>query len=89
MRELATAPDTTTIGLRFDRSEAPKLRALADRVKADDLTSDVAAFEQAALAAESGEPLRVVCQNLEEVYRMVAGYILQGIKRPAIEELNS
>ena len=86
--DAAVEPEIHEIGLRFDRSEARKLRDLADRVRADDLTADVSAFEQAATAAELGEPLQVTCTSVEEAHQLVAGYILNGIKRPAIEDLN-
>lgn len=82
----ATA-DILRVGLRFDRSEKTKLEDLALRVKADDLTADVATFEQAALAADTGEPLEVICTDIQEVVLMVAGYVRLGIKQPVIEEL--
>lgn len=88
MDGLAPKPETYKIGLRFGKKEAPKLRALADRVKAADLTGDVSCFEQAAIAADIGEPLVVTCTDVEEAHQLVAGYILNGIERPAIEELN-
>ncbi len=77
-----------TCGLRFQASEAPKLKALADRIKAADLRADTSTCEQAALAAETGEPLVVHFTDLNEVLFMVAGYVRNGIAQPAIEELN-
>jgi hypothetical protein len=77
-----------TCGLRFNTSEAPKLQALADRVKAADLRADASTFEQAAFAAETGEPLVVHFTDPNEVLFMIAGYVRHGIVQPAIEELN-
>lgn len=84
----AAEAEHQTCGLRFEASEAPKLRVLADRVKATDLRADVSTFEQAALAAENGEPLVVHFTDSKEVLFMVAGYVRNGIAQPTIEELN-
>lgn len=88
MNSATAETDHQTCGLRFKATEAPKLRALADRVKATDLRADVSTFEQAALAAETGEPLVVHFVDPKEVLFMVAGYVRHGIVQPAIEELN-
>jgi hypothetical protein len=80
--------ETQTCGLRFKASEAAKLRVLVDRVKAVDLRADASTFEQAALAAETGEPLVVHFTDPNEVLFMVAGYVRNGIAQPDIEELN-
>lgn len=87
----ATAAPTTTpkkCGLRFAKSEAPKLQALADRIKIADLTADHSAFTEAAHAAELGEPMIVHFDEIEEVVAMVSAYVLHGIKQPDIEELS-
>jgi hypothetical protein len=75
-------------GLRFERSEIRKLRRIADRAKVNDLQADVSAFEDAARAAELGEPLIVFFETEEEILKLVAGYVLHGIKQPVIEELS-
>lgn len=80
--------DHQVCGLRFDKSDARNLRDLADRVKATDLRADVSTYEQAALAAETGEPLQVHFTDIKDVVEMVALYVLHGIKQPTIEELN-
>jgi hypothetical protein len=45
-------------------------------------------FEQAARAAESGEPLILYCEDPVEAVQMAAAYITYGITRPVIEQLN-
>lgn len=76
------------LGLRFDRSESRKLRVLAARVRNGELPGAVNTFEQAATAAESGEPLVVWCAEPVEAVQMAVGYIVHGIKRPTIEDLS-
>lgn len=88
MSTATTDLEHQTCGLRFKSTDAPNLRALADRVKAVDLRADVSTFEQAALAAETGEPLVVHFTDPNEVLFMVAGYVRHGIDQPIIEELN-
>lgn len=88
MRTEAPTKNFKQCGLRFERSEAANLRALADRVKADDLRSDVSVFESAAESAERSEPLVVHFSQIEEVVEMVAHYVRLGIKQPVIEELS-
>lgn len=89
MRELLPKPTPRKCALRFDRDQAEPLRQLAERIKIADLTADCSAFEQAALAAERGEPLVVTFEDEAEVLQMVAGYVLHGITQPAIDDLNS
>lgn len=76
------------IGLRFERSQGRRLRLLADRIRTGDLEGDITTFEQAALAAETGEPLQVHCNEPREAHLVAAGYVLHGVKRPAIEQLS-
>jgi hypothetical protein len=77
------------VGLRFDRRDAWLLHSLADRVRAGDLGRQAATtFEYAAQAAETGEPLIVLCEHsAEEAVLMAAGYTQFGVTHPAIEEL--
>jgi hypothetical protein len=78
------------VGLRFDRRDAPRLHHLADRVRAGDLDQQaVNTFEHAAQAAETGEPLIVVCEHsAQEALLMAAGYAQYGVTHPAVEELS-
>lgn len=76
------------IGLRFERRDAALLRSLADRVRGGELGNEaVNVFHQAAVAAETGEPLEVICENPTEAVLMADGYVIYGVTRPAIEEL--
>jgi hypothetical protein len=77
------------VGLRFARRDARLLRLLADRVRAGDLGQQaVNTFAHAAEAAESGEPLIVICEhNADEALLMAAGYAQYGVTHPAVEEL--
>jgi hypothetical protein len=77
------------VGLRFARRDAPLLYALADRVRAGDLGRQaVATFEHAAQAAETGEPLIVLCEHsADEAVLMAAGYTQYGVTHPAVDEL--
>lgn len=74
-------------GLRFSRKQAPALRVLADRVRLGEIEGDVETFEQAALAAATGEPLEVHCTTRTEVRRIVAGYGLNGVMPTAVDDL--
>ena len=77
------------LGLRFKRYEAPKLRSLAAAVRNGELGGQASnVFEQAARAAESGEPLIVHCDDPIEAVQMAAAYIAHGVERPVIERLN-
>ena len=82
-------PAHIRVGLRFDRSQAHLLHHLADRVRAGEIQGDIATFEQAELAALTGEPLEVHCTNLDEAWLMIAGYRLRGAGPTAVETLNS
>lgn len=78
------------LGLRFHRRDAPLLRTLASRVRNGELgeNANVNTFEQAARAAESGEPLEVICEEPIEAVQMAALYTLHGCSQPVIEELS-
>lgn len=76
------------VGFRFDRRDATKLRALGGRVRAGELPNHHAAvFENAALAAETGEPLIVECEDKAEALLLADGYPRFGVGRPVIDEL--
>lgn len=79
---------TYKIGLRFRRSAARTLRHYAHRVELGEIPGDKATFEQAALAAEKGEPLVVVCTDPAEAQVMAQLYATLGIARPTIEALS-
>lgn len=77
------------LGLRFERRDTKLLRFLAERVRAGELGEQAAnVFEQAARAAESGEPLEVFYADPIEVVQMAALYTVYGVTRPVIEELS-
>lgn len=77
------------VGIRFDRDQAGPLRDLAQRVRRGELRGDTATYEQAELAALTGEPLEVHCTDVDEAKLMVAGYILNGIKVAAVDTLTA
>lgn len=85
MTDVAPTPATLTVAMRFDRRDAPKLRAAADRAKIKDLRADVSTFDQAADAAEAGVPLMVICDSLDEARLMAKGYTLYGCQEPTLE----
>lgn len=77
------------LGLRFAHRDTKLLRFLASRVRNGEMGGQAAnVFEQAALAAESGEPLVVYYNDPAEVVQMAAAYIRYGVTRPVIEELH-
>ncbi len=81
-------PEILSIGLRFKRTDAPILRRLERAVRNGELVGDVTTYEQAALAAETGEPLVVLCNSAREALAMAAGYVANGTSQPAIEPLS-
>lgn len=83
----ATA-ETLRFGLRFKRTDELLLNRLAERVRSGEIDGEVDVFEQAALAARTGEPLVAHCTKPEEILAMAAGYVLNGLDQPAIEELS-
>lgn len=77
------------LGLRFERRDEKLLRFLADRVRNGELGEQAAnVFEQAAMAAESGEPLILYCTSPLEAVQMAVEYVRHGVTRPVIEDLN-
>jgi hypothetical protein len=89
MAELLQPPDTITVGLRFLRRDAPRLRQLADRMRLQDLRGfDLGAFDQAADAAEQGVPLMVIASSKAEIEQIADAYPMYGVTRPAIDEFN-
>jgi hypothetical protein len=77
------------VGLRFDRRDAKLLYNRAGRVRAGELgQAAVNTFLHAAQAAETGEPLIVICEHsAQEGMLMAAGYTQYGVTHPAVEEL--
>lgn len=76
------------IGLRFRKSQARVIRNVIAGLRERGLTQPIGLFTQAAEAAQSGEPLQVRAQNLEEAQKLAATFTVFGIARPAIEPLS-
>lgn len=82
--------DYIKAGLRFDHRDGPALLALAERAKRRELGKQlVSHFAKAAVAAQTGEPLVVICTDVDDLHQQVAAYIRAGIRPPAIETLTS
>lgn len=82
-------PAETTIGVRFKRTDAPQLRALAQRVRLKELPGQHAnLFDSAADAAESGQPLLVRCSSPEDGLLIVQGFITYGVAPLGIDYLS-
>ena len=78
-----------SLGLRFDPRDGPLLRGLANRVRSGDLSGQAAnVFDQAALAAETGQPLELHCDSPIEAVELAAAYIRFGVRQPNIEQLS-
>lgn len=78
------------VGLRFAAADAKLLRALEARVRAGDLGAQVVAvFRFAAEAAETGEPLIVECDDLDEARILAGGYTQHGVTTPVVHELTN
>lgn len=76
------------VGLRFDRRDSRLLRQLAARVRSGELENHHASvFDNAASAAETGEPLILECEGNAEALLMADGFPLYGVSRPVIDEL--
>lgn len=84
MTDLAPAASTITVALRFDRSDAEKLRDIADRAMVQDLRADVQLYRDAAAAAERGDPYFVQAHDRADLDELVAGLIFNGVE-PTIE----
>ncbi len=77
------------IGLRFQRRDAPLLRAIAARLESGELRGPaLTTFDLAADAAETGEPLIVVCKTPLEAVMMAAGYSQFGVTPPTLEQVS-
>ncbi len=82
--------ETYAVGLRFRRRDADALRDIAQRIRSADLQGlDVSTFEQAALAADLGEPLQVICSHPDEAIAMAELYSRLGVERPSVEALRT
>ena len=88
MPEQLAPPDTLKVGLRFKRAAALLLRTLEQRVRLGEIQGDASTFEQAAIAAETGEPLVVTCTSHDEILIMAALYVRLGLDQPEIVDLN-
>lgn len=65
------------------------LRGIADDLRRKAIAGvDISLFDKAAESAEQGEPLIVRCSSREEVEQMAHGFVIWGVRRPAIDELN-
>lgn len=82
-------PGGKALGLRFAREDVPTLRALAAAVRSGEMgQQSVNTFEQAAIAAESRQPMIVYHDDPMEVVEMAAFYIGHGCRQPVIEQLS-
>lgn len=76
------------IGLRFRKSQARILRNLVQRMKSEGIDREsISLFESAQLAAQTGEPLIVVCHDPMEVELMAAAFPRWGVVAPTMERL--
>jgi hypothetical protein len=82
---VAPTPTTISVNLRFKRTDADKLRRIADRAMVKDLNADVQLYRDAAVAAEHGDPFPIICHDREDLYVLVAGLVANGVDQPAIE----
>lgn len=88
MHVLSPETPELMLGLRFARSQRRVLTALVQRAEAGELTAAAELFRKAAHAAGTGEPLIIVCQTRDEAVAMADGFVMYGVKRPVIEQLN-
>lgn len=76
------------IGLRFHKRDAKLLRGLEAQVRNGEMSGQTAnIFAQAAIAAESGQPLELHCVDPIEAVQMASVYMQLGVSAPAIEAL--
>lgn len=85
----ARADTPLSVGLRFRYRDRLRLRELAHAIERGELRGDRATFDQAAVAAETGEPLVVKCMTLMEAQLVAGGYIRCGVTPTSIETLTS
>lgn len=77
-----------TVGFRFERRDARRLQDLADQWASEGQHPEhIGLFSRAASDAAIGEPMRVVCKDVQEAMVFADGFVLYGITRPAIEAL--
>jgi hypothetical protein len=76
----------TKVALRFDRKEAPMLRAWADAVEAEGGNPSI--FNAAAESAERDDPLELHGFSKQDVEQVAQEFVQIGLDRPAIDELN-
>lgn len=75
-------------GLRFERRDARRLRAVEAQIRNGEMGGYAAnVFAQAAIAAETGEPLELHCTGPMEAVEMAAAYVRIAGVWPVIEEL--
>lgn len=75
-----------TVALRFERADAPKLRAIAERAMVQDLRADVQLFRDAADATERGDALHVTAADRDDLHLLIAGLVFNGITQPSIDD---
>ena len=76
-------------GLRFRRGDARVLRNHVEELKRHGIDrSHISLFENAALAAENGEPLQVQAQTIDEVQSIASAFTFYGLRRPVIDDLS-
>jgi hypothetical protein len=77
------------LGLRFRASDAALLEGWTQRLMLDPRHSGtVGLFRNAAEATRKGEPLILICENLDEARAMAHGFVPFGIEAPSIESLS-
>lgn len=85
----AEAPTEHHLGLRFRRSQARTLAAIAARLEQVPNAHDqITLFNQAAESAKTGEPLVVVCSDPVEAVVMADAFTMWGAARPTVESLS-
>jgi hypothetical protein len=76
-----------TVGLRFQKRDAPWLWRLAAHHWPADTPGDVGKFGEAAQAAEKGNVLVVQVMSREELDEIVAFFPKYGVRPPRVEDL--
>mgnify|MGYP001124674553 CR=1 FL=1 len=79
------------VGFRFERRDAARLQAIADRIERGELAGkglSRAVFALAADAARTGEPLVVNCTDLLDAQLIASGYSMWGVTPPTIHEIS-
>jgi hypothetical protein len=75
------------VGLRFRRGDRRVLVSIRDLAESRG-QGDVTLYNRAIEAAESGEPMIVLCDHISEVQTMASLFSTLGVHRPAIESLS-